>query len=784
MRSLNSVFNGKYFVCSLLRILPYGGIMAAVIAFFDALFFGLSNVLAVKSGLAPSSLSGCAPFFMIVFPVLLSLALYNFLHKQKKSDFYGAVPVSRMSLFLTNIAVGVTLIAGILLINAASMAVIIKISYPGAAAAFQAYLYSFFSMLAGWLAVFGIASFCATLSGGIVSTLLLTVIILYIPTAFAIIFQFPIINAVSASSYIAGDIISINPLYNKLFLFPSFYSDMGFLSLAFGGSSVNEYTQIWRIAYNFILFLLFTAGGMISMRFRPFETAGRPFVKEILTDVSLALLFFPFAFFSLYFINETFIITGMVIVLFFVAAIIVRKGFGKIWRSAISFAVCAILAVSAYFILDSIRNYNNEIRPYVVKENISDIEKAEIYMAPLDVVGEKCIPVEIPGDVFRDIISVSSYESVADFPYNAQNEKIVLQTNEGRTYSVELSVNNAGKEILYSYIEKNPELVSKLESIAKRPILCTSVVAAEKGVRIKALDGEKLERLISERQGLTISERYARVKDFESMFNLNYSDIIWGILVNQNYMSGSNPYTGVINYRYIAGNYFYDCCSFSDIEMDVETVRKIEDVLNKGIENWKDASLSSLDALYIGDKRFDNELQNEMYVSSISSALESYSYQIFEDIKNAESRYDNADELICLNLTLQMRAPVNVVLFVDYNDFIEKYVDMFLDDISQRFNSFSDFLKGCDIVKETPGEDKEHYIISDAEGLINFITENPDIVFSYKNTEVFLTYGGYRISYMSEDCLTTMSEGCLKADPQIEKYIEPIDESYYSSEKG
>lgn len=34
MRSLNSVFNGKYFVCSLLRILPYGGIMAAVIAFF------------------------------------------------------------------------------------------------------------------------------------------------------------------------------------------------------------------------------------------------------------------------------------------------------------------------------------------------------------------------------------------------------------------------------------------------------------------------------------------------------------------------------------------------------------------------------------------------------------------------------------------------------------------------------------------------------------------------------------------------------------------------------
>ena len=109
---------------------------------------------------------------------------------------------------------------------------------------------------------------------------------------------------------------------------------------------------------------------------------------------------------------------------------------------------------------------------------------------------------------------------------------------------------------------------------------------------------------------------------------------------------------------------------------------------------------------------------------------------------------------------------------------------MFLDDTSQRFNSFSDFLKGCDIVKETPGEDNEHYIISDAEGLINFITENPDIVFSYKNTEVFLTYGGYRISYMSEDCLTTMSEGCLKADPQIEKYIEPIDESYYSSEKG
>ena len=79
-------------------------------------------------------------------------------------------------------------------------------------------------------------------------------------------------------------------------------------------------------------------------------------------------------------------------------------------------------------------------------------------------------------------------------------------------------------------------------------------------------------------------------------------------------------------------------------------------------------------------------------------------------------------------------------------------------------------------MKETPGEDNEHYIISDAEGLINFITENPDIVISYKNTEVFLTYGGYRISWIPEVC--------LKADPQIEKYIEPIDESYYSSEKG
>ncbi|PWM46413.1 MAG: hypothetical protein DBX47_02445 [Clostridiales bacterium] len=753
MRSPNSVFNGKYFTYSLLRILPYGAIMAAILSLFDVLFFGVNKAFFGGAGLNADALSGCAPFFLVIMPVLIAIGLFNFLHKQKKSDFFGSMPIKRTSLFLTNIVVGVVLIASILLVNLLTMSVIVKTVYPGAAAAFPAFIYSYFAMLAGWLAVFSIASFCATLTGGIISQLALTALVLYLPTALAVIFQYPVLNLLSNSSYALNGSVHINTLTeNSLFFFPSFYTSFNSSSSAFGmlfgvgaSQSTNIYTEIWRIAYNFLLFIVFSAVGALFMKKRAFETAERPFVKEIFTDIVLGLMFFPFAFIAVATASDTIIIIGLVIIFFFIASLVLRKGFRKIWRAAISLTICMIVAVSSYFILDFIRMSYDKNNPFEKNIVFSDISQAEIYIAPLDVVGSKCVPVKVNAKTLNDILSAfdSNVNNEYYNNYNNNGIKTLIKTSDGKSYTGYFDISQSGLNKLYSYIEKNPEILEKLESVVQKPSLCLSVTSSSGNISLEKPSSEKVNNILAERRKISVSERYSRLEKYSNLGN--YSRI--SSMFYNGYNGDENM--EVINYRYYNGMYFYDYYSFEDVAVNKDVVEKIEKVSNKYNIDWKSLSSESLSASFIGDMFPGDSERSEMFKLAVSGAVSLYGNEIFNDIKKAENRYTEFNDLVCLNIRLvgnsynQVIKPIR--LFVDYSDFIEKYVDIVQEQSLNMLNSYNNDKYMHDLALYKSAYDYETVFITEVDDFVKLISEKPELIVSYKSSKEALADGYYRI---------------------------------------
>ena len=112
-----------------------------------------------------------------------------------------------------------------------------------------------------------------------------------------------------------------------------------------------------------------------------------------------------------------------------------------------------------------------------------------------------------------------------------------------------------------------------------------------------------------------------------------------------------NGYNGdenmeVINYRYYNGMYFYDYYSFEDVAVNKDVVEKIEKVSNKYNIDWKSLSSESLSASFIGDMFPGDSERSEMFKLAVSGAVSLYGNEIFNDIKKAENRYTEFNDLV------------------------------------------------------------------------------------------------------------------------------------------
>ena len=313
MRSMNSIFSGRYYIYSLKRILPYALAMTAIMIVLNVMTYVVNNPFGYETCIYTVNISFVTIPLMYLYPVLLSVGLFNFLHKKNKSDFFGSSPIKRTSLFITNIIVGFTVIAGMLLINTFVLLAIVKTNYALNIASPMIFFEHFIVWLAGYMVVFAIASLAASISGTVIAQLLATCIFLFLPAFLAYMVQAPLfegMNNPNLSNYTAvtSDLFYLNTVsMDSIFMFRSYHTLLFAFLFNFNGFyGFGNIAGLLNILYNFILAAGVIILGAVMLKKRSFETAEMPFKNNIILDVMLGLAFFPLFFIGVITIEATF----------------------------------------------------------------------------------------------------------------------------------------------------------------------------------------------------------------------------------------------------------------------------------------------------------------------------------------------------------------------------------------------------------------------------------------------------------------------------------------------
>ena len=164
MRLANSLINKRYLLFKSKQILPYVIIMTVV---------GVAVTFVMNLCLVPSSyndlnhiiVDGHLIFpgwaFMYVYPVLLSLSLFSFMHKKNAPDLFAAAPVTKKEYYLTNMLIALIYSAAMILIMMLSSILTVNLlncTEIPQTVAFDAFIKIFLFLLLGFMQVYTITS--------------------------------------------------------------------------------------------------------------------------------------------------------------------------------------------------------------------------------------------------------------------------------------------------------------------------------------------------------------------------------------------------------------------------------------------------------------------------------------------------------------------------------------------------------------------------------------------------------------------------------------------------
>lgn len=127
-------FDGKLYVEGLRQLRLSGGIVGAII-FAISILFPIVAMVIYRSNIGvppqPVSLVATAPMlilFMYLGPIVFTMVLFAFLNKRSGSDFYGSLPNTRTSIFVSFFASVATYLIGIIVITVLATSLLWMIS--------------------------------------------------------------------------------------------------------------------------------------------------------------------------------------------------------------------------------------------------------------------------------------------------------------------------------------------------------------------------------------------------------------------------------------------------------------------------------------------------------------------------------------------------------------------------------------------------------------------------------------------------------------------------------
>ena len=113
-----------------------------------------------------------------VLPVIISICLFNYIYKKKSVDFINSMPISRKSIYFTNLISGILIFTSMLLVNVIVILVltlIFNLQIP-----FMMLIDYFFFFLLVYIFVFSITNVAMSISGNAITQIIVTVILTFL----------------------------------------------------------------------------------------------------------------------------------------------------------------------------------------------------------------------------------------------------------------------------------------------------------------------------------------------------------------------------------------------------------------------------------------------------------------------------------------------------------------------------------------------------------------------------------------------------------------------------
>lgn len=388
---------------------------------------------------------------MYVIPIVLSMALFDYVYKKNSVDFIGSMPLSRKTIFLTNTIGGIAIILIMQLITLISTLFLSRIL--SGMIIFGSMVWDIFVFYtAAYIFVFTVSNLAMSFSGNKFSQLVSICLILFlipfiIMSCYAFGDNYNYINIEEKIAYSSGDVTPRITIDN-----PQYYTAPNYIFGMITGAEYKYTTE--SVVKMLVLSIIYTAIGLLLFKRKKLEMAGESYEKETTHLIVKMLTFVPFMF--------------------------VYCSLNNSDKASVFLFFVAILAVY-YFLFDLITNKKIKFKISIPAFIVSWVLVFAIYEGIVPKFGRNNIDIIKVNDVqsvYIESINYTSYSRCA-FGLLVEDEELIelILTEAGRSYAesssyirtpdsevTTITFEESSKEEKYVYRGFNTNLVIKLEN--------------------------------------------------------------------------------------------------------------------------------------------------------------------------------------------------------------------------------------------------------------------------------------------------------------------------------
>ncbi len=332
MRQDKTVFDKRYFKYSAKKILPFfiaSNIVMLISVFF--IYIRKSDYIFLFGDVA--DLSWGFLTFAYIYPVLLGIFMFRFLFSKKQSDFVGALPLKRSSVFYTGIITGgVACFITCLLVTVLTSVELYTFCGNNIYIAPEIFLLTFLYWFIAYFTVYLLTALAAFLSGTYVTHIILTAVFLLSPAATEVVLRI-----------FTGDFFKKNT---------SFLPSICGIPYIFFSDNKSGLNSVFGIIYGFVFAILLIIAGKLLFEKRRFEKAGSSYVSRTAFALVRFGIYIPAAFICIFW----FIDYGYPVLMFFfvilgvfLCEVLMNRGLRKeMLRGVAVFGIAAVFSLTVY----------------------------------------------------------------------------------------------------------------------------------------------------------------------------------------------------------------------------------------------------------------------------------------------------------------------------------------------------------------------------------------------------------------------------------------------------